>query len=92
MCTYQTDRITVRGSAKGPTGWIPVTNASVYFDHPVVLPVGHAMTIDFLNPERGPGARVAVELDATSARALAASILATLDAVPADLLEGDRLG
>jgi hypothetical protein len=92
MCTYQTDRIAVRGSAKGQSGWFPLTDASVYFDHPVELPDGHAMTIDFLNPSRGPGTRVAVELDAASARALATSILATLDAVPSDLLARDVPG
>ena len=45
--------------------------------------------IDFLNPGRGPGARVAVELDADSARALAHSILASLGSAPAGLLEGE---
>jgi len=87
MCTYQTERLGVEGSAKGRDGWFAVTDASVYFDHPVHFPAEHALTIDFLNPDRGPSARVAVELDAASARALALGILASLDAVPTDLLE-----
>ena len=79
MCTYQTEKIAVRGSGKGPQGWFPVTGATVYFDHPTYLGDDHSLNIDFLNHERGPGARVAVELDAHSARALAMAILATLD-------------
>jgi len=86
MCTYITERITVEGTGKGATGWFPVTNASVYFDHPVSAPFDHALTIDVANPAQGPAARVAVELDSASARALANAILKTLDAVPAELL------
>ena len=87
MCTYQTETIALRGSGKGRDGWFTLTDASVYVDHPVHLPAGHALLIDFLNPGRGPGARVAVELDADSARALARSILASLDAAPPGLLD-----
>ncbi len=87
MCTYRTERLSLQGSGKGRDGWTAVTEASVYFDHPVHFPAGHALAVDFLNPDRGPGARIAVELDPASARALALSILAVLDAVPAGLLE-----
>jgi hypothetical protein len=86
MCTYQTTTLTVRGSGKGATGWFPVTDATVYFDHPVHATPGHTLNIDLLNPSRGPGARVAVELDPGSARALAEAILETLDEVPTALL------
>jgi hypothetical protein len=86
MCTYITEHVTVAGSGKGPSGWFPVTDASVYFDHPVSAPFEHALTIDVLNPSQGAGARVAVELDAESARSLAIAILKTLDAVPEGLL------
>jgi hypothetical protein len=86
MCTYQTEKVTVRGSGKGATGWFPLTDASVYFDHPVHAPADHTVNLDFLNPGRGPAARVAVELDPASARALAEAILATLDAAPAALI------
>jgi hypothetical protein len=51
----------------------------VYFDHPQHAPAEHTLNIDFHNPERGPSARVAVELSETSARALAAAIQAALD-------------
>jgi hypothetical protein len=87
MCTYQTTTLTIRGSGKGPQGWFPVTDATVYFDHPVHASPAHTMNIDLLNPSRGPGARVAVELDPGSARALAEAILETLDQAPSALLD-----
>lgn len=74
MCTYRTERVSLQGSGKGPTGWFPVTDATVYFDHPVDAPMDHALNIDFLNPSLGPSARVAVELDRDSAAALARAI------------------
>ncbi|MGO9027982.1 MAG: DUF6295 family protein [Acidimicrobiales bacterium] len=89
MCTYQTERIALEGSGKGGDGWFALTDAVVSFDHPVHCPTDHALLIDFLNLSQGAGARVAVELDAGSARALAESILASLDSVPADLLAGE---
>ena len=85
MCTYATESITVEGSGKGAAGWFPVRTASVYFDHPVYAQHEHTLNIDFLAPERGPGARVAVELTAESARALAAAIGAALASVPPEL-------
>ena len=90
MCTYQTETFTLRGSAKTPAGWTTMTDASVYFDHPVHYPAGHALLIDVLNPEKGPSARVALELSADSARALANAILRSLDAVPLELI-GDSV-
>ena len=86
MCTYQTTTLPVRGSGKGADGWFPVTDATVYFDHPVHAPGDHTLNLDLVNPAQGPGARVAVELDAASARALAVAILETLDAVPEALV------
>ncbi len=85
MCTYLTEKIEVAGSGKGADGWFGLTEASVYFDHPVHAPAGHTLNIDFLNPGRGPAARVAVELTAESARALAKAIETTLASVPPGL-------
>jgi len=87
MCTYITENIDVAGSGKGSDGWFALTEGTVYFDHPVHANAEHTLNIDLRNPGRGPGARVAVELTADAARALAEAILKTLDAVPADLLE-----
>jgi hypothetical protein len=86
MCTYQTVKLDLVGSGKGTAAWIPVTEASVYFDHPVHAQAGHTLNIDLRNPGRGPGARVALELTAASALDLAHAILAALAEVPADLL------
>jgi Family of unknown function (DUF6295) len=83
MCTYQTTSLALQGSGKGAEGWFAVTDASVYFDHPVHAGAEHTLNIDLLNPGRGPSSRVAVELDPASARALAHAIVATLDGAPA---------
>lgn len=77
MCSYVTVPAAVSGSAKGPEGWFSVTSASVYFDH---APFEHTLNIDFTDPSRGPGARVAVELSATSARELIRCIETALEA------------
>lgn len=86
MCTYVTERLKIKGSAKGPDGWFKVSDGSVYFDHPVHAPYEHSLNIDFLGPELGPSARVAVELDPNSARELAEAILATLNQIPGALI------
>lgn len=86
MCTYVTTRAELDGSAKGPgSAWFHVTDATVYFDHPVHAMAEHTLNIDLADPSRGPGARVAVELTAASARALVDAIQAALAAVPAEL-------
>lgn len=72
-----TAEVTATGYAKGD--WIDVTTAVVSFDHSARLDVEHALCIDFRSGGGDPSARVAVELDAESARRLAQSILTTLD-------------
>jgi hypothetical protein len=86
MCTYTTEQIKISGSGKGAAGWFSVTDAMVYYDHPVHAMAEHTLNIDFANPGRGPSARVAVELTAESARALIEAIQAALAAVPAELV------
>ncbi len=86
MCTYATERAAVDGSAKGPNGnWFHVTDATVYFDHPVHAMAEHTLNIDLADPSRGPSARVAMELTAASARELVTAIQSALAAAPADL-------
>jgi hypothetical protein len=86
MCTYATVKTELVGSAKGAGGtgskWFHVTDGTVYFDHPVHAMADHTLNIDFSNPSLGPGARVAVELTAASARELVAAIEAALDSAP----------
>ena len=86
MCTYQTFTVDIEGAGKGATGWFDATLASVSFDHPVRAQAEHSLNIDILAPALGPSARVALELTADSARALAAAILQALDAAPPELL------
>lgn len=88
MCTYATVTEKVDGSAKGPGGqWFHVTDATVYYDHPVHAMAEHTLNIDLADPARGPSARIALELTATSARELMAAIQAALDAAPPELVE-----
>jgi hypothetical protein len=70
--------IGIEGSGKGTSGWFKVQQANVSYDHPFNAPLEHALNIDFVNEAQGPGARVAVELTAESARNLVETILAVL--------------
>jgi hypothetical protein len=79
MCTYVTETLPAVGSAKGADGWIGITDASVYYDHPVHTAADHTLNLDLRRPADGPAARVAVELTADAARALAEAILRVLD-------------
>lgn len=88
MCTYATVRTAVEGSAKGPGGrWFPVTDATVYFDHPVHAMAEHTLNIDLADPAAGPSARLGVELTAPAARELVRAISAALASAPPELLE-----
>jgi hypothetical protein len=79
MCTYATIRSEIDGSAKGPgSSWFHVSDATVYFDHPVHAMAEHTLNIDFANPASGPSARVAVELTEASAQELLVAIQAAL--------------
>jgi hypothetical protein len=86
MCTYLTENVDVEGSGKGTAGWFALSQATVYFDHPQHARAEHTLNIDFLNPQDGPAARVAVELTAQSARALAVAIESALAAAPPGLI------
>ncbi|MEO8888860.1 MAG: DUF6295 family protein [Jatrophihabitantaceae bacterium] len=86
MCTYTTLQARMDGSAKGPNGaWFHITDATVYFDHPVHAMAEHSLNIDLADPSRGPSARVALELTAASARELIDAIQAALASAPAEL-------
>ena len=79
MCTMIAERVQLEGSGKGTNGWIPVTQANISYDHPFHAPLEHALNIDFVNEGLGPGARVAVELSAESAKLLVETILNVLE-------------
>jgi hypothetical protein len=83
MCTYATVHTPLTGSAKGPgQEWFRLTDATVYFDHPVHAMADHTLNIDLPAPAHGPSARVAIELTAASARELITAMQAALDSAP----------
>ena len=85
MCTYNTEYAKITGSGKGRSGWMSLTDATVYFDHPVHAQAGHTLNID-LTGTGAAGDRIAVELTAESALALVAAIERALAKVPEGLL------
>lgn len=84
MCTMIVQNVRIDGSGKGAGGWFALTQASVSYDHPFNAPYEHALNIDFVNETRAPGGRVAVELSADAARALAETILKVLEQAKKD--------
>ncbi len=71
MCTMIAQQMKVNGSAKAGQGWTRVDLASVSYDHPFDMPLEYSLNLDFTNQA---GARIAVELDAASARQLVQTI------------------
>jgi hypothetical protein len=74
MCTMIAVTTQVRGSGKGVSGWFPITQSTVGYDHATHSEDEHALLLDFVNYEIGTGARVALELDLESGRALVAQL------------------
>ena len=70
MCTMIAQQLNVTGSGKAGTGWFRVDQASVSYDHPFDMPLEYTLNLDFTSQAGNPGLRVAVELDAASARKL----------------------
>ena len=79
MCTMIVETAPISGTGKGTRDWIKVDQVNVSFDHPFNAPFDHALNIDFVDTSKGPGARVAVEIDAESAKRLVKSIQAALE-------------
>jgi hypothetical protein len=78
MCTMIAEQIAVEGSGKGANGWFKLGQVNISYDQPFDAPMEHALNLDFVNEAQGPGARVAVELSAESARRLVETINAVL--------------
>jgi hypothetical protein len=74
MCTMIVKKVNIDGSGKGTKGWFTLNQANVSYDHPFHISREHALNIDFVNEELGPGARVAVELSEQAARNLVDAI------------------
>lgn len=78
MCTGIVEKTPVSGNGKGPEGWFKLEQVNVSYDHPIDTSLEYAVNIDFVSPSKGPGARVAVELDSASAKKLVEAILTAL--------------
>ena len=77
MCTYLSQTTPLTGSGlRGQDDWFALDRAVIAFDHPQDAMVEHALCLDLRS---AGGERLAVELDADSARRLAETILAVLD-------------
>ena len=79
MCTNIALQSIVTGSGKGATGWFPISQANVGYDHATHSQFDHALLLDFVNPSLGTGARVAVEMDIASGKALITQLQAAID-------------
>ncbi len=88
MCTGISRTAPVAGEAKGADGWFHVTTATVGFDHGAHGSEEHALLLDFANYGLGTHARVAVELDIESGRALLEQLRSTIEEAEATGLAG----
>ncbi len=78
MCTMISMQTAVNGSGKGATGWFPISQANVGYDHATHSQLDHAILLDFVNPGMGVSARVAVEMDLASGKALVEQLQAAI--------------
>ncbi|HEX2171113.1 MAG TPA: DUF6295 family protein [Dehalococcoidia bacterium] len=83
MCTMISLTTPITGSGKGTGGWFSVSQANVGYDHAAHAQLEHALLLDFVNPDLGTGARVAVEMDIASGKALLAQLQAAIEAAEA---------
>ena len=88
MCTSVVEVVRAEGAGKGDGSWFAVTSAVVSYDHPHHALLEEAITIDFVNPALGPGARAAVEITLESAKAFAAALARAI--AGAEEMEGRR--
>jgi Family of unknown function (DUF6295) len=78
MCTMIAVTAAVRGAGKGAEGWFPINQSTVGYDHATHTTDEHALLLDFVNYEIGTDARVALELDLDSGRALLAQLASAI--------------
>jgi hypothetical protein len=83
MCTSISRSTSIAGVGKGARGWFPVNQATVGFDHATHSGAEHALLLDFANYQLGTDARVALEMDLASGRALLEQLQAAIEAAEA---------
>ncbi len=89
MCTSIVEIVRASGAGKGTDGWFNLTHSVVSYDHPHHALLEEAITIDFMNLDRGPGARVAVELTLQAAKDLSGALARAI--ASAEIEEAGRL-
>ncbi|HZU19360.1 MAG TPA: DUF6295 family protein [Candidatus Dormibacteraeota bacterium] len=88
MCTTISETTAIRGVGRGRRDWFPITQATVAFDHATHTGAEHALLLDFANYDLGTDARIALEMDLASGRALLERLRAALEAAEATGLPG----
>ena len=83
MCTGISHSAAIAGAGKGPRHWFPLTKANVAFDHASHTAAEHALLLDFTNYDIGADARVAVEMDLASGKALLAELRRVIEGAEA---------
>ncbi len=74
MCTSIIEIAPAEGMAKRGDAWFPLTQTVVAYDHARHAPLGDVITLDFVNPGLGAGARAGIELTLETARELRAAL------------------
>ena len=90
MCTSIVEIVKAEGAGVSEGGWFPVTSAAVTYDHPHHALLEDAITIDFVNPDLGPGARAAVEITLDTAKGLVVALTRAI--AEAEEMESQRGG
>lgn len=70
MCTSIIEISRAEGMAKLGDSWFPVKTSVVAYDHARHAPLHDVITLDFVNPDLGAGARAGVELTLETAKEL----------------------
>ena len=78
MCTMICAKTLITGVGRGAEGWFPITQANIGYDHATHSQAEHALLLDFVNPGLGVGARIAVEMDLASGKALISQLQAAI--------------
>lgn len=74
MCTSIIEIAPAEGMAKRGDEWFPLTQTVVAYDHARHAPLGDVITLDFVNPGLGAGARAGIELTLETAKELRAAL------------------
>ena len=80
MCTSIVELARAEGMAKRGDEWFPLSRVVVAYDHARHAPLDDVITLDFVNPSLGVGARAGLELTLDTAKELRAALDRTIAA------------